>query len=69
MPPRSSGAGAFLRLDIPRVVVVKLVTDNIAVPLVDNSDQPPAPIELRRAIATIDRVINDYVTNARVGAA
>ena len=68
MPPRSSGAGAFLRLDIPRVVVVELVTDNIAIPLVETSD-PPAPIELRRAIATIDRVINDYVTNARVGAA
>jgi len=31
--------------------------------------QPPAPIELRRALATIERVLGDYVTNARLGAA
>ena len=33
------------------------------------ADQPPAPIELRRALATIERVLGDYVTNARLGAA
>ena len=38
-------------------------------PLIDAPDQPPAPIELRRAIATIDRVIADRVTDARLGAA
>ena len=32
-------------------------------------DQPPAPIELRRALATIDRIIADYATNARLGTA
>ena len=32
-------------------------------------DRPPAPPELRRAISTIDRIVNDYVTNARLGAA
>jgi predicted MarR family transcription regulator len=38
-------------------------------PLVAAADQPPAPVELRRALATIDRVINDYVDNARLGTA
>jgi hypothetical protein len=37
-------------------------------PLLD-ADKPPAPIELRRALAVIDTTINDYVTNARLGAA
>ena len=31
------------------------------------ADQPPAPIELRRALSTIDRLVADYVTNARIG--
>ena len=35
-------------------------------PLLD-ADQPPAPIELRRALATIEHVVDDYVTNARLG--
>ena len=35
-------------------------------PLVASGDQPPAPLELRRALATIDRVIADYVEGARV---
>ncbi len=38
-------------------------------PLVAAADQPPAPIQLRRAMATIDHVIADYVDNARLGAA
>jgi hypothetical protein len=38
-------------------------------PLLAASDQPPAPIELRRALATIDRVIADYAENARLGLA
>ena len=35
-------------------------------PLLDAGDQPPAPLELRRALATVDRAIADYVTNARL---
>ena len=31
------------------------------------ADQPPAPIEMRRALATIERVLGDYVANARLG--
>ena len=50
-------------------VFYRKVHDRVLRPLVDASDQPPAPIELRRAIATIDRVINDYITNARIAAA
>jgi hypothetical protein len=37
-------------------------------PLLD-ADKPPAPIELWRALATVERVLGDYVTNARLGAA
>jgi hypothetical protein len=33
------------------------------------ADKPPAPIELRRALATIDRAITDYVAHARLGTA
>jgi len=35
-------------------------------PLIAAADQPPAPIELRRALHTIDRVINDYADHARL---
>jgi len=38
-------------------------------PLLDAADQPPAPPELRRALATIDRAITENVTNARLGTA
>jgi hypothetical protein len=33
------------------------------------SDKPPAPIELHRALGTIEQVIEDYVANARLGVA
>jgi predicted MarR family transcription regulator len=33
------------------------------------ANQPPAPTEIRRALATIDRSIRDYITNARLGPA
>jgi predicted MarR family transcription regulator len=33
------------------------------------ADHPPAPIEVRRALATLDRTINEYVTNARLATA
>jgi hypothetical protein len=35
-------------------------------PLIAAGDQPPAPVELRRALATIDRVIHDYADHARL---
>ncbi len=38
-------------------------------PLIAAPDTPPAPIELRRALTTIDRVIADYADNARLGTA
>jgi hypothetical protein len=38
-------------------------------PLIAAADQPPAPLELRRALATIDRVIRDYADHARLGTA
>jgi predicted MarR family transcription regulator len=38
-------------------------------PLLNAGDQPPAPIELRRALNQIDRTLDAYITNARLGAA
>jgi hypothetical protein len=38
-------------------------------PLVAAADRPPAPVELRRALATIDRTIADYAESARLGRA
>jgi hypothetical protein len=38
-------------------------------PLIAAGDQPPAPIELRRALATIERTIHDYVDHARLSPA
>jgi hypothetical protein len=35
-------------------------------PLIAAADHPPAPIELRRALTTIDRIIADYTDNARL---
>jgi hypothetical protein len=66
---------------VPRTHTYRLTPDGIRVavfytklhrrllgPLLD-ADQPPAPIEVRRALATIDHTINDYITNARLGTA
>jgi len=38
-------------------------------PLLNAGDRPPAPIELRRALTTIDRTVATYVINARLGTA
>ena len=45
------------------------IHDRLLRPLVAAGDQPPAPLELRRALATIDRIIADYVENARLATA
>ena len=37
-------------------------------PLLD-ADQPPAPLEMRRALTTIERLLNHYTANARLGLA
>ncbi len=33
------------------------------------ADQPPAPLEVRRALATLERTVKQYTLNARLGAA
>ncbi len=33
------------------------------------ADRPPAPLELRRALTTVEHVLGDYVANARLGTA
>jgi hypothetical protein len=42
------------------------IHDRLLRPLVAAADQPPAPTELRRALHTINRVINDYADHARL---
>ena len=37
-------------------------------PLLD-ADPPPAPPEMRRALTTIERLLNHYTANARLGLA
>jgi hypothetical protein len=39
--------------------------DRLLGPLLE-ADKPPAPTELRRALATIERITNKYITNARL---
>jgi hypothetical protein len=41
------------------------LADRLLAPLLE-ANKPPAPIELRRALATIDHAIADYVTKARL---
>jgi hypothetical protein len=41
------------------------IHDRVIVPLCA-ADHPPAPTELRRALHTLDRYIDDYVTTARI---
>ena len=45
------------------------VHDRVLRPLVSAANAPPASPELRRALATIDHAVADYVTNARLGIA
>jgi hypothetical protein len=43
--------------------------DRLLGPLLDAGDQPPAPIELRRALKQIDHTLSDYIAHARLGTA
>lgn len=43
--------------------------DRLLGPLLNAGHQPPAPIELRRALATIDRTLDHYISGARLGTA
>lgn len=38
-------------------------------PLLNTGHQPPAPIEVRRALTTIEHAIDTYITEARLGTA
>jgi predicted MarR family transcription regulator len=44
------------------------VRSRLLSPLLE-ADQPPAPIEIRHALRTIEQVLGDYVSNARLGIA
>ena len=32
------------------------------------ADRPPAPIEVRQALRTLDHAVTDYINNARIAA-
>ena len=76
--PRRSSHGLIER--VPHTNTYTLTTDGTRVavfytkvhnrvlrPLLAAADHPPAPIELRRAMTTIDRIVTESVTNARLG--
>jgi hypothetical protein len=56
---KSTGAGILATFDGP---------GRLRHPLLE-ADKPPAPLEIRRALTTIERALNDYVTSARLGTA
>ena len=43
--------------------------DRLLGPLLDAGHQPPAPVELRRALTQIDRTLTDYIDHARLDTA
>jgi hypothetical protein len=53
---------------IPVAVFYTKLQSRLLQPLLD-AHQPPAPIEMRHALTTIDRLLNDYTANARLGTA
>ena len=67
---------------IPGTITYRLTTDGIKTvvfytklrgrvlaPLLDAANQPPAPPELRRALAQIDRSLTGYINDARLATA
>ena len=65
---RREGANTYdLTPDGQRVAIFYTkVHDRLLRPLIA-ADSPPAPIELRRALAAIDRHVHDYAQHARLG--
>ena len=53
--------------DTPQVFYTKL-QDRLLRPLLE-ADKPPAPIDVRRALAALDRAVRDYTLNARLAPA
>ena len=43
--------------------------DRLLGPVLNAGHQPPAPIELRRALKQIEHCFDDYITSARLGTA
>ena len=53
----------------PRRRLLQQIHDRVLRPLIAAPDRPPAPTDLRHAMATIDHVINQIITNACLGTA
>ena len=54
---------------IRTVVFYTKLRNQLLAPLLDAGHQPPAPIELRRALTQIDRTVTHYITDARLDTA
>jgi hypothetical protein len=67
-PPHQHVHGHHHRAALPRSSTPRL-TPECYDPFSSRPDKPPAPVELRRALATIDHRVTDYVINACLEAA
>lgn len=54
---------------IRTVVFYTKLRNRLLAPLLDAGDQPPAPLELRRALNQIDRTLDTYIQEARLNTA
>lgn len=51
------------------VIFYTKLRDRLLAPLLDAGHQPPAPVELQRALKQIDRSLTSYIVDARLGTA
>jgi len=54
---------------IRAAVFYSKLRDRLLAPLLDAGDRPPAPVELQRALAQIDKTLTTYIAQARLGTA
>ena len=55
--------------DIRAAIFYTKLRDRLLGPLLNAGHQPPAPVELRHALATIDHTLTNYIEHARLGTA
>ena len=67
---RSSGSSAQVNTEgIRTAVFYTKVRDRLLGPLLNAGHQPPAPVELRRALKQIDQSLTGYTTGVGLGTA
>lgn len=62
---RRSTSTTFWTTRVRVAVFYTKLHDRLLRPLLA-ADHPPAPLQLRAALRTIDRTVDDYVANARI---